>query len=45
MAQISDIKEKLLEEMEVVEVTSVTEDEIVFSSDVDLKENDKVAEI
>jgi len=35
--------EELLEKMEVVEVTSVTNDEIVFSNDVDLKENDKVA--
>ena len=35
--------EELLEEMELVEIESVTADEIVFSDDVDLKENEKVA--
>ncbi|MBR6690805.1 MAG: G5 domain-containing protein [Bacilli bacterium] len=35
--------EELLQEMEVVEVSKVTEDEIVFSENIDLKENEKVA--
>lgn len=35
--------EELLQEMQSVEVTAVTEDQIVFSNDVELKENEKVA--
>lgn len=35
--------EELLQEMNTVEITNITEDEIVFSNNVGLKENEKVA--
>ena len=35
--------EELLQEMEAIEIETVTEDEIVFSDDIELKENEKVA--
>ena len=39
----ADNTEELLKEMEVIENTTITEDEIVFSEDVKLEENQKVA--
>lgn len=35
--------EELVKEMEAIEIETVTEDEIVFSNDIELKENEKVA--